>query len=142
MILSRFLLTPTDSTPSIDPEDDEGKWEERRERRYKIPQTSGPHPFLPVSLLSPGAHSASRNHHIGAGHLTTMGNGVGQGHGHGAFFSFRKPKRIRTAFSPSQLLHLEHSFDRNHYVVGTERKDLAKSLGLSETQIHVSRFYI
>ena len=48
---------------------------------------------------------------------------------------FRKPKRIRTAFSPSQLLRLEHAFEKNHYVVGQERKDLAVSLSLTETQV-------
>ena len=48
---------------------------------------------------------------------------------------FRKPKRIRTAFSPSQLLKLEQAFEKNQYVVGQERKDLAKSLNLSETQV-------
>nr|CAD7194992.1 unnamed protein product [Timema douglasi] len=48
---------------------------------------------------------------------------------------FRKPKRIRTAFSPSQLLKLEHAFEKNHYVVGAERKQLAQSLSLTETQI-------
>ncbi|XP_064631185.1 homeobox protein EMX1-like [Lineus longissimus] len=50
---------------------------------------------------------------------------------------FRKPKRIRTAFSPSQLLRLEHAFEKNHYVVGQERKDLASSLSLTETQVKV-----
>lgn len=50
---------------------------------------------------------------------------------------FRKPKRIRTAFSPSQLLRLEHAFEKNHYVVGQERKDLATSLSLTETQVKV-----
>jgi len=50
-------------------------------------------------------------------------------------FPFRKPKRIRTAFSPSQLLRLEHAFEKNHYVVGQERKDLAASLNLTETQV-------
>ncbi|XP_013406046.1 homeobox protein EMX2 [Lingula anatina] len=50
---------------------------------------------------------------------------------------FRKPKRIRTAFSPSQLLRLEHAFEKNHYVVGQERKELAASLNLSETQVKV-----
>ncbi|XP_032363235.1 homeobox protein EMX2 isoform X1 [Etheostoma spectabile] len=44
----------------------------------------------------------------------------------------RKPKRIRTAFSPSQLLRLEHAFEKNHYVVGAERKQLAHSLSLTE----------
>lgn len=50
---------------------------------------------------------------------------------------YRKPKRIRTAFSPTQLLRLEHAFEKNHYVVGQERKDLASSLNLSETQVKV-----
>ncbi|KAG9490611.1 homeobox protein EMX1-like [Eleutherodactylus coqui] len=49
----------------------------------------------------------------------------------------RKPKRIRTAFSPSQLLRLEGAFEKNHYVVGTERKQLANSLCLTETQVKV-----
>ncbi len=47
----------------------------------------------------------------------------------------RKPKRIRTAFSPSQLLRLEHAFEKNHYVVGAERKQLAHTLSLTETQV-------
>ncbi|XP_044517550.1 homeobox protein EMX1-like [Gracilinanus agilis] len=49
----------------------------------------------------------------------------------------RKPKRIRTAFSPSQLLRLERAFEKNHYVVGAERKQLANSLCLTETQVKV-----
>lgn len=53
------------------------------------------------------------------------------------FHPYRKPKRIRTAFSPSQLLKLEHAFEKNHYVVGQERKDLASKLGLTETQVKV-----
>ena len=48
---------------------------------------------------------------------------------------FRKPKRVRTAFSPSQLLKLEHAFEKNHYVVGAERKQLAQALNLTETQV-------
>ncbi|MPC07697.1 Homeotic protein empty spiracles [Portunus trituberculatus] len=60
-------------------------------------------------------------------------------HGEGPDFPsfllpFRKPKRIRTAFSPSQLLKLEQAFEKNQYVVGAERKQLAQSLNLSETQ--------
>ncbi|XP_066586274.1 homeotic protein empty spiracles-like [Prorops nasuta] len=50
---------------------------------------------------------------------------------------FRKPKRIRTAFSPNQLLKLEHAFEKNHYVVGGERKELAQALSLTETQVKV-----
>lgn len=48
---------------------------------------------------------------------------------------YRKPKRIRTAFSPNQLLKLEQAFEKNHYVVGAERKQLAASLNLTETQV-------
>ncbi|KJH51579.1 homeobox domain protein [Dictyocaulus viviparus] len=51
---------------------------------------------------------------------------------------FRKNKRIRTAFSPSQLLQLERAFEGNHYVVGTERKQLANRLALSETQLIIN----
>jgi homeobox protein EMX len=54
-----------------------------------------------------------------------------------SFSPFRKPKRIRTAFSPGQLLRLEEIFERNRYVVGCERKQLARDLNLSETQIKV-----
>ncbi|CAF4909506.1 unnamed protein product, partial [Rotaria magnacalcarata] len=48
--------------------------------------------------------------------------------------SFRKPKRVRTAFTPAQLLKLENAFEKNHYVVGQERKELARHLNLTETQ--------
>lgn len=48
---------------------------------------------------------------------------------------FRKPKRVRTAFAPTQLLKLEHAFEGNHYVVGAERKTLAQQLSLTETQV-------
>ncbi|XP_022289704.2 uncharacterized protein LOC111101485 [Crassostrea virginica] len=66
-----------------------------------------------------------------------IGLPVGQP-GPGLFFQpYRKPKRIRTAFSPSQLLKLENAFEKNHYVVGQERKDLATKLNLSETQVKV-----
>jgi len=49
----------------------------------------------------------------------------------------RKPKRIRTAFTPAQLMRLEQEFKKNQYVVGAERKLLAKNLGLTETQVKV-----
>ncbi|XP_032221976.2 homeobox protein EMX1 [Nematostella vectensis] len=56
---------------------------------------------------------------------------------HNGFVACRRPKRIRTAFTPTQLLHLENAFEKNHYIVGTERKQLASYLNLSETQIKV-----
>ena len=33
------------------------------------------------------------------------------------------------------MLKLEQAFDKNRYVVGAERKELAKHLNLSETQV-------
>lgn len=51
---------------------------------------------------------------------------------------YRKPKRIRTAFNPNQLLKLEEAFEKNQYVVGAERKQLAASLNLTETQVRQS----
>ena len=51
--------------------------------------------------------------------------------------SYRKPKRNRTAFTPAQLLRLENEFEKNHYIVGQERKDLAKHLNLPESKVKV-----
>lgn len=48
-----------------------------------------------------------------------------------------RARRVRTAFTPFQLLCLETSFEKNHYVVGSERKQLASYLKLSETQVKV-----
>ena len=78
-------------------------------------------------LLSTAGNSNSLNSDptmsLAAGHLPEF------------LLPFRKPKRIRTAFSPSQLLKLEQAFEKNQYVVGAERKELAKHLNLSETQV-------
>ena len=63
---------------------------------------------------------------------------VGFEYPHGIMSLQQKPKRIRTAFSPNQLVRLEASFDSNPYVVGQERRDLAVRLGLTETQVCIS----
>ncbi|KAH7722031.1 CRE-CEH-2 protein [Aphelenchoides avenae] len=56
----------------------------------------------------------------------------------GVFFQqMRKTKRIRTAFTASQLIQLEKAFEANHYVIGNERKQLAVKLSLTETQVKV-----
>nr|CAD2130034.1 unnamed protein product [Meloidogyne enterolobii] len=49
------------------------------------------------------------------------------GSGFPLFQQMQKTKRIRTAFSPQQLSHLEHAFKNNKYIVGSERKQLAKN---------------
>ncbi|XP_073442874.1 homeobox protein not2-like [Dendrobates tinctorius] len=48
-----------------------------------------------------------------------------------------KLKRIRTVFTPDQLDRLEKDFLKQQYMVGTERVDLAATLGLTETQVKV-----
>uniref|UniRef100_T1IV45 Homeobox domain-containing protein n=1 Tax=Strigamia maritima TaxID=126957 RepID=T1IV45_STRMM len=48
-----------------------------------------------------------------------------------------RPKRSRTTFSTEQLNHLEDEFQRNQYLAGRDRSQLADKLGLSETQIKV-----
>ena len=74
--------------------------------------------FVLIGCLCPGEESSPENMLL-----------------HGPFS--RKPKRIRTAFSPSQLLRLERAFEKNHYVVGAERKQLASGLCLTETQVGI-----
>lgn len=48
-----------------------------------------------------------------------------------------KRKRNRTIFTTDQLQRLENEFDRQQYVVGTQRFYLAADLGLNETQVKV-----
>ncbi|CAG5866849.1 homeobox protein EMX1 [Menidia menidia] len=112
------------------------------------------HPSLTVAPHQLGGSHLQHPHFFGAQHRDPLnfypwvlrnrffghrfqGNDVSQDSLllHGPFA--RKPKRIRTAFSPSQLLRLERAFEKNHYVVGAERKQLANSLSLSETQVKV-----
>ncbi|KAI1287939.1 Homeobox protein notochord [Halotydeus destructor] len=48
-----------------------------------------------------------------------------------------KAKRIRTIFTPEQLEKLEAEFDRQQYLVGPPRQDLARHLCLHESQVKV-----
>ncbi|CAD5218386.1 unnamed protein product [Bursaphelenchus okinawaensis] len=48
-----------------------------------------------------------------------------------------RPKRPRTTFSTDQLKVLESEFQKNPYLVGTERSQLAKRLNLKEVQVKV-----
>jgi len=48
-----------------------------------------------------------------------------------------KKRRKRTIFTSEQLKRLESAFDRQQYLVGTERERLARELNLSETQVKI-----
>ncbi|XP_078697127.1 homeobox protein EMX1-like [Branchiostoma floridae x Branchiostoma belcheri] len=98
----------------------------------------GHHP-APPGFLHPQQASLPCHPWLLARHQAVFGHRM-QDPGNGPLLlanPFRKPKRIRTAFTPSQLLRLEHAFEKNHYVVGQERKHLAQSLSLTETQVKV-----
>ena len=78
--------------------------------------------FISPTITSNKSNKSHRHHHA-----RTSTNGSGG----------KKRRRHRTAFTPTQLLGLENSFERGHYLVGDERKQLAVFLRLSETQIKV-----
>lgn len=48
-----------------------------------------------------------------------------------------KKRRKRTIFTSDQLNRLESAFDRQQYLVGTERERLARELNLSQTQVKI-----
>jgi len=108
-----------------------------------------PHPFGPQHLghLFNGQARSPFDYQSAAFYPWLLARQSPMGHMHGNPFgspippfllpAYRKPKRIRTAFSPAQLLKLEQAFEKNQYVVGAERKELARNLNLTETQVKV-----
>ena len=55
----------------------------------------------------------------------------------GRLWKQEKPKRVRTIFTPEQLERLEKEFAEQQYLVGVERRYLAATLRLTETQVKV-----
>uniref|UniRef100_A0A8C7DTS3 Homeobox protein Nkx-3.2 n=1 Tax=Oncorhynchus kisutch TaxID=8019 RepID=A0A8C7DTS3_ONCKI len=49
----------------------------------------------------------------------------------------QRKKRSRAAFSHAQVFELERRFNRQRYLSGPERADLAASLKLTETQVKI-----
>ena len=48
-----------------------------------------------------------------------------------------KRRRKRTIFTAEQLKRLEDEFERQQYLVGNEREELANDLNLNETQVKI-----
>lgn len=48
-----------------------------------------------------------------------------------------KPKRNRTIFTADQLERLEKEFERQQYIISSQRFYLAADLGLNETQVKI-----
>ncbi|XP_062565188.1 homeotic protein empty spiracles-like [Armigeres subalbatus] len=96
------------------------------------------HPHMHHPMHHPGSNIPRDSYPLYPWLLSRHGRNVFPPRFPGSYLlPFRKPKRVRTAFSPTQLLKLEHAFENNHYVVGAERKTLAQALGLTETQVKV-----
>lgn len=51
-------------------------------------------------------------------------------------------RRMRTTFTPLQLKVLEKRFKSSHYIVGHERKQLAKELSLNESQVFCFHIFL
>lgn len=54
-----------------------------------------------------------------------------------AYKSEGKRRRKRTIFTAEQLKRLEEEFERQQYLVGNEREELANDLSLNETQVKI-----
>lgn len=52
-----------------------------------------------------------------------------------------KSKRTRTSFTVDQLEGLEQYFRESQYVTSADRKMIADRLGLSETQVGISKYF-
>lgn len=53
-----------------------------------------------------------------------------------------KKKHTRPTFSGQQIFALEKTFEQTKYLAGPERARLAYALGMSESQVKVSHFYL
>lgn len=51
-----------------------------------------------------------------------------------------KKKHTRPTFSGQQIFALEKTFEQTKYLAGPERAKLAYALGMTESQVKVSRF--
>ena len=45
------------------------------------------------------------------------------------------PQLTRTKFSSIQVVELEKAFEKRHYIVGTEKRELANRIVLTEKQV-------
>ena len=66
----------------------------------------------------------------------------GSGGGGGSNSVGGKPRRVRTAFTYEQLVSLENKFRQTRYLSVCERLNLALSLNLTETQVHIVYIFI
>uniref|UniRef100_A0A8C5WIR7 Homeobox domain-containing protein n=1 Tax=Leptobrachium leishanense TaxID=445787 RepID=A0A8C5WIR7_9ANUR len=89
----------------------------------------------PVSLLDPPYHCASLYCHGKGMSFYPPGNCAMEMQA--SWKKSLKMKRVRTVFTTEQLERLEREFQKQQYMVGTERVELAASLNLNEAQVKI-----
>ncbi|XP_050547363.1 homeobox protein mls-2-like, partial [Daktulosphaira vitifoliae] len=91
----------------------------RKKSRKDVPLSSSPGLLVSSSSGSPAAQQAESD----GGHSS---DGCGD----------RKRKKARTTFTGRQIFELERQFELKKYLSSSERSEMAKLLGVTETQAH------
>ncbi|XP_064631420.1 homeobox protein ceh-2-like [Lineus longissimus] len=110
-----------------DSDSETSKHDIRRQQQRRLEA----HPYLSSLACSPGLGYPSPHQTISKEKADTLK--VTKHHE----WKPSKSKRVRTIFTPEQLDRLEAEFERQQYMVGTERYYLASALNLTEAQVKV-----
>lgn len=95
----------------------------RKKSRKDVPLSSSPGLLVSSSSGSPAGQQAGESD---GGHSS---DGCGD----------RKRKKARTTFTGRQIFELERQFELKKYLSSSERSDMAKLLGVTETQVRTQR---
>lgn len=98
----------------------------RKKSRKDVPPSSSPGLLVSSSSGSPAGQLAGESD---GGHSS---DGCGD----------RKRKKARTTFTGRQIFELERQFELKKYLSSSERSEMAKMLGVTETQVNNKIHYI
>nr|AIT11919.1 notochord homeobox [Platynereis dumerilii] len=136
------IMTSTANNTNINSSSDLLALQQHQQHRHN---RLAPHPYLHPFSCPPGLQYRHHpQHNRVTDKLDRKSGGMvhhqhPSGHGGGVDRDWKqgKAKRVRTIFTPEQLERLEAEFERQQYMVGTERYYLAMSLNLTEAQVKV-----